>query len=60
MPFFEKDGKEVEILSIDGQDYYLFSNLGKNVVAWNSGPLICGIQSEESRRGLKRIVRSIN
>ena len=59
-PFFEKDGEKVEILSIDGQEYYLFSNLGKNLVAWNSGPLICGIQSEESQRELKRIVRSIN
>ena len=59
-PFFEKDGEKVEILSIDGQEYYLFSNLGKNLVAWNSGPLICSIQSEESRRELKRIVRSIN
>lgn len=56
---YEKNNNNVEILSVDGIDYYLFSNDLDNVAAWQTGTLECSLSTSLELGELKKLVLSI-
>jgi hypothetical protein len=58
--YFEKDSKPMEIFTYNGIEYYVFSNLEKNVATWIDDMNDFMIQGDISTDDIKNIIKSMN
>ena len=56
---FEKDAGEVDTIVHNDQIFYVFSNIGDNVVAWIKGNCVFTIAGDLSKEAITSMVLSI-